>query len=253
MSIRLILTAACCALWPSLAAVETAQVSCANWNTATFFAKATAEDVVRCIATGADLQGRGSRGYTPLHLAAFVSAADTIEALLNAGADPKASNNLGLTPLDLAKYRNFISMKALQLLSTAAETFTFEEEIDRFELFAECEPLQLVVEELGEAAAKIGLTEESIQAAAESRLRSARLYSTKAGQGLYINANVIGGAFTAKLEYLKRLFDPLSGERMPAATWGERFYRHARRRFGIHPFRDIPAPGPVSGRIPARE
>ena len=78
------------------------------------------------------------------------------------------------------------------------------------------------MEGLGEAAKKIGLTEESIQAAGESRLRSARLYGTEADQVLYINVNVIGDGFSVGLEYQKLVFDPLSAEAMYAATWDTR-------------------------------
>lgn len=46
---------------------------------------------------------------------------------------------------------------------------------ERFELFNACRPMRLVVEGLPDRAAAIGLTEQSLQAAAESRLRGARL------------------------------------------------------------------------------
>ena len=52
--------------------------------------------------------------------------------------------------------------------------------------------MRLVVEHLSKDAKKIGLTEEAIQAAAESRLRSAHLYSTESEPDLYINVTVAG-------------------------------------------------------------
>ena len=110
---------------------------------------------------------------------------------------------------------------AVALVSSTAvgETSAFEERRARFQLFADCGPMQLTVEKLSEDAKKIGLTEESIQAAAESRLRSARLYSTEADQYLYINVNVVDVAFSARLEFNKVVSDPLSGERLYATTW----------------------------------
>ena len=107
---------------------------------------------------------------------------------------------------------------AVTLVSSTAvgETSTA---LDRFRLFADCGPMGLVVEKLHEDATKIGLTKESIQAAAESRLRSARLYSTEVNQYLYINVNVAGGGFNVGLEYKKWVSDPLSGEEAYAATW----------------------------------
>ena len=112
------------------------------------------------------------------------------------------------------------SLAVTLITSTAVgETFTDEERYARFMLFAECKPMQLVVAGISKDAAKIDLTKESIQAAAESRLRSARLYSTEADQYLFINTNVYLGAFTVRVQYHKRLFDPLSGEQTAAVSW----------------------------------
>ena len=68
--------------------------------------------------------------------------------------------------------------------------------------------MRLVVETLPPAAAEIGLTVESIQAAVESRLRSARLYDPEANTHLYMNVNTSGNAFNVNLEYLKLFYDP---------------------------------------------
>ena len=89
----------------------------------------------------------------------------------------------------------------------------------RFQLFSGCGPMRLVVGELHKAAQKLGLARESIQAAAESRLRAARLYSTEAEPYLRIQAAVGKTAFSVRLEFKKWVSDPLSGERIPAATW----------------------------------
>ena len=90
---------------------------------------------------------------------------------------------------------------AVTLVSSTAvgETSTFEEQYARFQLFSDCGPMRLVVEELDEDAANIGLTEGPIRAAAESRLRSARLYRAGADPYLYIQVTVAGGGFSAML------------------------------------------------------
>lgn len=49
-------------------------------------------------------------------------------------------------------------------------------DLDRFELFNNCGPVSVSIEDLAPDAAKIGLTKDSLQAAVESRLRIARLY-----------------------------------------------------------------------------
>ena len=56
--------------------------------------------------------------------------------------------------------------------------------LERFSLFDNCSPMDLVVEGLHPAALEIGLTDASIQAALESRLRSARLYDSDVRQYL---------------------------------------------------------------------
>ena len=111
--------------------------ACADWNTAAFFGRATAEDVARCLETadpnarnqhgrtpmhyaaqgtsptlvtvlaeaGADLDPADERGgWTPLHLAAWFSTTPSVvAALLAAGADPAAKDDAGRTPWDYAR------------------------------------------------------------------------------------------------------------------------------------------------------
>lgn len=107
-----------------------------------------------------------------------------------------------------------LSALALSLPASGARGAT------RFELFADCRPMYLVVESLHPDTPKIGLTEEDIQAAAESRLRSARLYhSIRSAPYLYINVNVVGRGFSISLEFKKDVYDLLSGNRGLATTW----------------------------------
>lgn len=113
-----------------------AQVSCENWNTPSFFRDANLSDLLRCLKTkdanarggngrtplhyaaqgekpglvtvlagaGADVNARDERGgWTPLHLAAwFGNTPSVVDALLAVGADPKAKDKAGKTPWDYA-------------------------------------------------------------------------------------------------------------------------------------------------------
>ena len=94
--------------------------------------------------------------------------------------------------------------------------------IERFRLFNGCRPMKLVIEGLPSNAKSIGLTEAMLQAAVESRLRAARLYTESSlwetYAYLYVNINVVGPAFKISLEYNKVVSDrfDLSG---PATTW----------------------------------
>ena len=91
--------------------------------------------------------------------------------------------------------------------------------VDRFELFNECGPMRLIVRELPAHAAEIGLTEESIQSAVESRLRAARLYDADAGPSFYVNVHVDERVFVLTLNYRKGVYDPISAEFGLATTW----------------------------------
>lgn len=96
---------------------------------------------------------------------------------------------------------------------------------ERFELFNACKPMQLVIERLPGEAADIGLARGALQAAAESRLRAARLYtedSAKAGFAyLYVNVHVVGAAHAISVEYKKIVTDAFGIPNM-ATTWNTR-------------------------------
>ncbi len=51
--------------------------------------------------------------------------------------------------------------------------------IDRFALYTGCQPVGLIIEELPDDAANIGLTKQRMQTAVESRLRGAKIYEEK--------------------------------------------------------------------------
>ena len=97
------------------------------------------------------------------------------------------------------------------------------DDADRFQLCNSCRPMELVVEGLNNDAKKIGLTEERLKVAAESRLRAARLYtdswSAASGAFLYINVNAFRNSFSLLVQYNKRLIDPVSGETSASGTW----------------------------------
>ena len=125
----------------------------------------------------------------------------------------KIAMGASLTPVALALF-----FFALEVAGQSTE-----DKFARFQLFANCQPMALVVEELSSDASDIGLTEESIQVAAESRLRSARLYNSSKRDPylpyLYISVNVVGEAFSISLQYHKIVYDPLSDFNGFATTW----------------------------------
>ncbi len=106
------------------------------------------------------------------------------------------------------------------LLAPAAVGQDAKSEFARFELFNGCKPMDLAVESLNDDTGKIGLTKARLQAAAESRLRSARLYDSDAtAPWLYVNVNVSGPAFSISLQYKKLVLDLASVKNGYAATW----------------------------------
>ena len=94
--------------------------------------------------------------------------------------------------------------------------------LDRFELWTGCLPMRLFVEPLNSDAVGIGLTGDALQAAAESRLRAARLYTADDDQSphwLRLHVHVTGRAFAVDLMFEKHVFDPASGWNGQATTW----------------------------------
>ena len=104
-------------------------------------------------------------------------------------------------------------------LSFPASGDTVDDQLRRFELFDNCAPMDLYVFLGDSSAADIGVSKESIQTVAESRLRSARLYRTPAVSALTINVGGISNAFSIHVAYHKLVFDQVSGHTFRAATW----------------------------------
>ena len=62
-----------------------------------------------CITTGADVNARNERGYTPLYRTArYIHNPAVITALMKARAIANATSNNGETPFDLAKTNDAI-------------------------------------------------------------------------------------------------------------------------------------------------
>ena len=114
-----------------------------------------------------------------------------------------------------------VAVLALSFVAPAAVGETADERLDRFELWAECEPMYLLVAPLKSRAEEIGLAREAVQTTVEARLRSARLYSDvhPVQTYLYVNANFVGNAFSIDLEFRKNVLDFFSNETLFAATW----------------------------------
>ncbi len=104
----------CLATWMSITP-SSAAVSCAKWNTSTFFRIADTEDVSRCLKGGANVNARDKYGRTPLHWAAVHSKAPAVvTALVQAGAKINARNESGDTPLhNAASYKSPEVVRAL--------------------------------------------------------------------------------------------------------------------------------------------
>ena len=99
---------------------------------------------------------------------------------------------------------------------------------DRFRLFNACRPMMLAVEGRPPDAQAVGLTEERIQLAAESRLRAAQRY-TESGEKanyatLYIGFSVVSPSFNRHaanitVEYHKLVTDLATNSNALAPTW----------------------------------
>ena len=127
------------------------------------------------------------------------------------------------TPADWQYRFAAVSVALVALaVSIPASGETVEEAFSRFLVYNDCGPMRLLVEGVDEDATKIGLTKEALQAAAESRLRAARLYDRDADPYLYISVNVVGPAFGVGVEFNKYVFDYASEHSFLAATWNSR-------------------------------
>ena len=90
---------------------------------------------------------------------------------------------------------------------------------DKFQLWNDCLPIRLIIETLPDDATKIELTVERIATVVRSRLRAARLYDQEEIAALYVNINIVGGAFSHRIELKKRVIDNATSLIYFAKTW----------------------------------
>ena len=135
------------------------------------------------------------------------------------GGTPDHGGSYAPGPFCAGIIRGF-DMKMIAGLLLLAAFQDGSEGLARFQLFNECGPTNLIVEGLPPDAAAISLTRERVVTLAESRLRAARLFSVdRVPSYLYVNVNVVGRAFSIRVGYNKRLFDPITDEFRFANTW----------------------------------
>lgn len=123
--------------------------------------------------------------------------------------------------------KNFLKVIALFLLITATaqaqseqERQELERQMARFELFTGYAPVRLLVEDLPENAAEIGLTRQAITTTVRSRLRGARIYNSEIRYPyLYVNVNVVGRAHSISLELNQVVFSPAAELSGSVTTW----------------------------------
>jgi len=108
---------------------------------------------------------------------------------------------------------------AALFIAAAAETEEVTD-LDRFQLWNDCAPMDLIVERLPDDATEIGLKKEAIETTVRSRLRAARLFDAGKSQFLYVNVIVTTGrAFSISFQYSKMIYDPASKSAGLAITW----------------------------------
>ncbi len=101
---------------------QLAVVSCEDWNTASFFERADAAELSRCIKAGAKVDARDETGATPLHLVAqHGKSPAVVTALVEAGARVGARNETGATPLHTAAAKGTSPAVIQALLAAGAD------------------------------------------------------------------------------------------------------------------------------------
>ena len=93
------------------------------------------------------------------------------------------------------------------------------DDLARFKLYADCAPMRVFVYAWDSDSQALGLTEESVEAAVESRLRSARLYSDASPYVLSVDFVVFDDAFKLDLQFYKLVTDAFGSVARLAPTW----------------------------------
>lgn len=115
--------------------------------------------------------------------------------------------------------RNVVGMLAVLLLAPAVsvegQETTIPDRIDRFDLFTECAPVELVLSVFDDEDDPVGLTEDRVRTMAESRLRAARLYDAGLSDArLSLVVTVFRNVFL-NAEIHKTRLDPFTGDALP--------------------------------------
>ena len=112
-------------------------------------------------------------------------------------------------------------------LDDAIKSIMEESELDRFQLWNDCQPMILSFSDISkdDDAVKIGLKNDEIAIAVRSRLRAARLYVDHVrafleARGLIrVRVTLTNRAFYTGIKYEKIVNDPASGGAGWASTW----------------------------------
>ena len=105
----------------------------------------------------------------------------------------QADVRVGSIALTFAGFAAILAASTLALEARGAKASDAIPDYEQRKLFARCDSVFLVVQDLREKkASEIGLTKEAVVNAVESRLRVARLFEPKSSQYLYVNVNLAG-------------------------------------------------------------
>ena len=97
---------------------------------------------------------------------------------------------------------------------------------DRFQLWADCEPIALIVEKL-EHKARFGLTKDAVLTTVRSRLRAARIYDDGSPDSfLHVEVGILRNkpgnqTYVVGFKYHKVMKDAASGVESFASVWNE--------------------------------
>ena len=120
----------------------------------------------------------------------------------------------------MKKYLLRISIASLYLpfsVSASGENIT---DYDRFQLFADCSPMTIIVESLKQDATDVGLTKKQIETTVRSRFRAARIYNRDATEiAFYVNVNVVKSAANISISLIKPVIDTHTLQVQVTSTW----------------------------------
>ncbi len=108
---------------------------------------------------------------------------------------------------------------AVVILTLAATATGQVDDYDRFQLFNDCQPMDLIVEDLSSDERALGLTKVGIESRVVSHLRSARLYDPSSDAFVYILISALNQAYVVIVELNKVVDDVATTLRYFAATW----------------------------------